>query len=553
MTARQRQLRLNILAFLLLFSVSLYRQLSLRYLPDDIFRTCILYACYVLLIGAWIVSINARITQKSMRLFLTLEAVVMLIGLSIRFLQDTFWYDNIPLMRVSGMYIESTLLVGLTFGIFASLGIGQWDNYRPPRKWLLLLIPVIAMTFLSVTDESRHFMFYIIPDEPQPNLNFHPNVGLFLMVGLAIALMIVRIFLIYRRNRIILHSRFLRWFIPFLEPFLIVVFSFTFFLVSLGLLPEEAQIEVIELFARIYYIEVLTWEIYIYIGLVPISTKYPEIFRHATVGMQIIGNDGSTLLSESATEVSPEQFDALTRREHIIVQPGKALHMHSFPGGALLWNKDISLLQKTIDELNQSAETLAQEGALLDEELKTKSEEASLLAKNQIYDELTKDVKDQLWLMKEITKKRDTGKSSVQLLRSLCLLGTYIKRRCNLLLIQKETGAICDDDLLLSFQGMVSAMNMIGIRSELDWHSDKRFSPGFSVCFFDALELLLEYERFSVGEMLISAERGRARFAVTGSTMNSPEAFVQLICAKGYPASCRDIPGGYEIILTEGK
>ena len=56
-----------------------------------------------------------------------------------------------------------------------------------------------------------------------------------------------------------------------------------------------------------------------------------------------------------------------------------------------------------------------------------------------------------------------------------------------------------------------------------------------------------------MGEMLISAERGRARFAVTGSTMNSPEAFVQLICAKGYPASCRDIPGGYEIILTEGK
>lgn len=161
MTARQRQLRLNILAFLLLFSVSLYRQLSLRYLPDDVFRTYILYACYVLLIGAWIVSINARITQKSMRLFLTLEAVVMLIGLSIRFLQDTFWYDNKPLMRVSGMYIESTLLVGLTFGIFASLGIGQWDNYRPPRKWLLLLIPVIAMTFLSVTDESRHFMFYM--------------------------------------------------------------------------------------------------------------------------------------------------------------------------------------------------------------------------------------------------------------------------------------------------------------------------------------------------------------------------------------------------------
>jgi len=39
MTERQRQVRINIAAFLLLFFVSLYRQVSLRYLPDDPFRT----------------------------------------------------------------------------------------------------------------------------------------------------------------------------------------------------------------------------------------------------------------------------------------------------------------------------------------------------------------------------------------------------------------------------------------------------------------------------------------------------------------------------------
>ena len=85
MTERQRQIRMNIAAFLLLFFVSLYRQISLRYLPDDPFRTYILFACYVFLISGWAISICVRVTQKSMRTFLMLEAAVMLAGLTVRY------------------------------------------------------------------------------------------------------------------------------------------------------------------------------------------------------------------------------------------------------------------------------------------------------------------------------------------------------------------------------------------------------------------------------------------------------------------------------------
>lgn len=73
MTERQRQVRMNIAAFLLLFFVSLYRQVSLRYLPDDPFRTYILYACYLFLIGGWAISICVRVTQKACELFSCLK------------------------------------------------------------------------------------------------------------------------------------------------------------------------------------------------------------------------------------------------------------------------------------------------------------------------------------------------------------------------------------------------------------------------------------------------------------------------------------------------
>ena len=107
MTERQRQVRINIAAFLMLFFVSLYRQVSLRYLPDDPCRTYILYACYLFLIGGWAISICVRVTPKSMRTFLMLEAAVMLAGLTVRFLQDTFWIKNILLMRVNGLSLEA--------------------------------------------------------------------------------------------------------------------------------------------------------------------------------------------------------------------------------------------------------------------------------------------------------------------------------------------------------------------------------------------------------------------------------------------------------------
>ena len=94
--------------------------------------------------------------------------------------------------------------------------------------------------------------------------------------------MIVRVLLIYKRNQLADRGKILKWLIPLFEPIMVVVFSFEFFVVSLQLLPSLANFEVIELFAKIYYIEVLTWEFYIYMGLVPVNTEYREIFEHAT-------------------------------------------------------------------------------------------------------------------------------------------------------------------------------------------------------------------------------------------------------------------------------
>lgn len=552
MTERQKQIRMNIAAFILLFFVSLYRQISLKFLPDDPLRTYILYTCYIFLIAVWVTSIRVRVTQKGMRIFLMLEAAMMLFGLTIRFLQDTFWQEDVLLMRISGLYIAATVLPTLLFGLYATLGIGQADSYHVPKRWYGLLIPVTIMTFLIVSDESYHWMFYIVSGETQPNLIFHPYFGTFLMFGCGIVLMIVRVLLIYKRNRFVNQRKMLKWLISLAEPFLILVFTFSYFAISLQLIPVLEGKEVIELYARMYYIEVLTWEFYIYMGLVPVNTEYREIFECATIGMQIIGDDGSRISSKMAVDVSTEQIQSLKLKEYIVMEQGKELHAHRFSDGILLWNKDVSGLQSAIDDLNQSAETLAQEGALLDEEIKTKNQEASLLSKNQIYDELTKEVQGQLQLMKEITKKRSLEAQGDERLRALVLLGTYVKRRCNLRLIQKETGTIHGEDIRLSFEDMKSAMSLMGIHVEFDWNQACRFSSHFSIYLFDVLEYLLEYEHFDIKELKVAANQGKVQFTVIGGAGQLPAELKSVVDKKEYITTCENVPGGYRLVLSEG-
>lgn len=549
MTERRRQIRDNLAAFALLFAVSLYRQLSLRFLPGDPLRTWILYAGYVVLLVSWAISIKSRITTGSVRAFLLADAAVMLFGLTTRFIQDTWWQENTALMRVSGLFVEATILPMLTMGFFASLGTGKADTYRINARWYLVLIPVGVMTVLNMLDEHLHFMFYIIPEEPQPNLAFHPSTGTFLMFGMAIAIMIVRVLIISRRNRSFTRSRIQRALIALFEPILALLFSFSYFAVSMQLIPALNGIEIIELYAKIYYVEVLTWEFYILIGLVPVNVEYQAIFEHADIGMQLIGNDGTRIRSESAAEVTPKQLAELEKQESVTPEPGFELHAYRLRDSLFLWNKDVSQLQDTIDQLQESAEALEQEGRLLEEEWKTKEQEAQLAARNQIYDALTQEMDRPLRLIRETAEQADGGTDERETLRRLVLLGTYVKRRCNLRLIQKNApdGMISADDLRISLRDMTDAMNETGIVTRLEWVTDRAYSPEFAIRVVDTLENLLERTVFCPESASLRAEDEQVRISVNAAGLK-PENGGVSCCQTGWT----EREDGIDVILTDG-
>lgn len=486
-------------AFLLLCTVSLYRQLSMRYIPADPLRPFIVYAVYMLLMGAWMYSLKSRITQKSMLMCLRLESAVMIFWLTVRLLQDAFFYKNIHVMRVSGYLIVFPLVVTTLFGMYAAFGLGRGESYTLPRSLYLLLIPDSVLVLLMLTNEKHHIVFRVLPGEGE-NLYFHANIGIIIILLAGTALIVFRMLIIYWRTHQIrerLYLKALPLFVGIAMPLIVLPYFISGFVV---------EHELIELTAKLYFLEAMSWESCIILGLVPVNTQYGMVFEQSTVGMRIVNEQGVTqICSSHARELTNEQLRELKSSSMISDGEGHEMHLHPIGGGYLVYQNDLSQIYSVISELNQTAAELEQEGELLREELRARSEEASIAAKNQIYDRLTGEVGRYLDYMTELLESSaDTDRG--EMLRRLCLVGTYVKRRCNLRLIELESGTIGMEELRLSLSDIVKSLELLGVSTKLVWEPTEVYSADYALYIFDSAADRIEKNSSQLAQFDIYAQ-----------------------------------------------
>lgn len=540
MNQNKKTLLTLFLAFIVLSGISLYRQLSIRHNPGSSLRPILVYAVYIELLIGWQFSIRTRIPQSNFRNYLNASIVIMVLWLTIRFLQDFILYDFPTIMRVSGYFIVIPLVFIPLFGIYAAFCLGQGEVYRIPRVWYLLMIPDILISLMMLTNEYHHFVFRKYSGS---ELRFPTNVGIIFVLLWAVALILFRMIVIYRKSRNIHEVRFMK-FLPFGISIAMPLIVIPYFLNEFA-----AKSELIELTAKLFFLEALTWESCILLGMVPVNTQYETVFEQSTVAMRIISPEGHTIAGSShALTLTDEQMKALKNEGYLAHDPDTELRLYELSCGSLIYQNDISEIRKVMDQLNQTAKELEQESILLSRELRTKSEEARIQAKNQIYDRLSREVGSQLSLMTGLMDEESGGQEA--LFRKICLIGTYIKRRCNLRLTELETSTLPSADLELSLSDMVSCIALTGVRAELRWEEGAEYSPEFSLFIFDTVECLLESHNFAMESIgLASGTDGCFTISVTG------EGFTAILPEKaaGWFTSCINLPNGYVLTLGERK
>lgn len=523
----------------LLFAVSAYRQLSMRYLPEDALRSYLVWVVYMLLLFGWQYTISTKITQKTMRSHLTAQNIVSILYLTVRFVQDAFLYVNIPWMRFTGYFINIAAIFIPLFGLYVAFYLGKADDYRISEKWYLLLIPACLLSVLALTNDLHHFFYYIMPEESQPNLYFHPYIGTYIVYIWGLSIISYQVYVIYRRNGTTKSDSLYRKLIPFYEPILLLLFSIPY-----ATTAYVVRFELVEYSAGLIFILVLCWQIYILVGLIPVNTQYEEVFRRSTVAMQILLPSGETIAaSENAAEITPAMLEALKQEQRFFATEDITMHLHPVLGGYMVWQTDLSQINHALRELQRLNAKLEEEQDLLAQEIHIQSDEASVQARNDIYDSLSSEVSGQLTLLTELLSKESLSENDWN---RICLIGTYIKRFCNLRLTYQEQQTIPMGDLAISLQDMAKCMKNLGIMTSLDFCPTLNLEPELILLIMKALEALLEEVDFRLASMTIQIS-DTVCFEITGTDRE----FVPRFLEGGYRLQAEKVPTGYRLLLLQ--
>ena len=533
-------------AFLLLCAISAYRQYSIRFWPQDPLRPVAVYLVYLLLMAGWWCAISNRVTQRNMRVFLLAEHAVILLGLTIRFVQDALLYHDTYLMRLSGYWVVIPIALFSLFGFYAALGLGKAEEYRLDPKWYYLLLPAAALTLLMLTNERHHLVFRLQQGEVQPNLIFHPNIGLYALIVWAFLLLLGRVFLIWRRSRETVYNSGAKN-LPFLIAVLMLLFTILYQASSFAV-----DYELIEFAALMFFLEALIWESCIMSGMVPVNSRYEEVFDRSTVAMQIVTEDGAPYLrSAAAPYLPPETLNQLKQQTTVRTAAGQELHLHRIRGGYAIWRSDMSRTLAVIRELHQSAAKLQQEGELLRQEIKQRSDEASVKEQNRIYNQLTGEIGGQLALLRTLLQSQDTAADQAGLFHKICQIGTYIKRRCNLRLVEQSDGIVSRKELGLCYLELAGVLQQMGVATEVLWSATELVSPEFALFSVDLCQGLLEYEDFQLRALKVEFTADSA-FSISvfpggESPGQVPAAELQHLNRANYGLRWRPLDGGYQV------
>ena len=217
--------------------------------------------------------------------------------------------------------------------------------------------------------------------------------------------------------------------------------------------------------------------------------------------MQILSPDGERIaVSENAAELTPVILESLKQNQHFSVSEDVIMHLHHIPNGYMIWQTDLSQINHALRELQRLNAQLEEEQDLLAQEIRIQSDEASVQARNDIYDRLSSEVAGQLALLTALLSKESLSTDDWN---RICLIGTYIKRFCNLQLTYQEQQMIPMGDLAISLQDVTKCMKKLDIRTSLDFCLTSNLEPELILIIMKTLEEILEEADFRLISMAI--------------------------------------------------
>lgn len=455
---------------------------------------------YIFLLCAWCHSVWVRIVQTQVQRYLLAISMLMVLWLLLRSVK--FSIDNTDVERWLWYFYYVPMLFIPMLSVFVSQSLGKSEDFHLPRWTRLLYVPTVLLLLLVLTNDL-HQRVFSFPSGILSDKEYRYESGYFFVLGWELFCAVLSLFMIVTKCRIP-HTKKVRW-LP-LVPFalsLAYVYSYAEKIHWVWVLAGDMTVAQCLMFTGIF-------ESCIQCGLIQSNRGYDELLEATTLPVQITDEAFCTKhASVTMRPLLPQRELRQITQDTVQLDDDSLLKRHKLHRGWAFWKEDVSELNQLRQELEQTCDELRDVGDVLAAENAQHARLLKLAEENRLYDMMEAQTARQIAMLQErLTelKKTDDPARAERLLGQIIVIGTYIKRRNNLIFVGVQRGSISVQELRLCLNESAENLRLYGAECSALIKGDGQLSIEQVTEAYDLFEAVVETELESLRSLLISIE-----------------------------------------------
>ena len=459
---------------------------------------------YIFLLCAWCHSVRVRIVQAQVQRYLLAISMLMVLWLLLRSIK--FSIANTDAERWLWYFYYVPILFIPMLSVFVSQSLGKPEDFHLPRWTKLLYVPTVLLLLLVLTNDL-HQRVFSFPSGILSDAAYRYERGYFFVLGWELFCAALSLFMIVTKCRIP-HTKRVRW-LP-LVPFalsLAYVYAYVEKIHWVWVLAGDMTVAQCLMFTGIF-------ESCIQCGLIQSNRGYDELLEATTLPVQITDETFCTKHA-SATMRPPLPQSELRQitQDTVQLDDDTLLKRHKLRRGWAFWKEDVSKLNQLRQELELTCGELRDVGDVLAAENAQHARLLKLTEENRLYDMMEAQTARQIAMLQErLTelKKTDDPARAERLLGQIIVIGTYIKRRNNLIFVGVQRGSISVQELRLCLNESAENLCLYGAECSALIKGDGQLSIEQATAAYSLFEAVVEAELESLRSLLVSIEVGDA-------------------------------------------
>lgn len=458
---------------------------------------------YVFLFSAWCYSLWIRIVQTQVRRYLVAISALMVLWILLRSIK--FSIENTDAERWLWYFYYFPMLFIPMLSVFVSRSLGKGEDFRLPRWTKLLYVPTLLLLLLVLTNDL-HQQVFSFPSGVLSDQAYRYESGYFfvlaweaLCAGFALLSMV--------KNCRIPRSRRIRW-LPLVPLALSLAYAYAYAekVHWVWVLAGDMTVSQCLIFASIL-------ECCIQCGLIQSNLGYDELFEATSLPVQITDPAFCPqYVSAAMQEALPQSELRQMQQDTVHLSDDMLLKRHRLRRGWVFWKEDISALNQIRKELELTRDELRDTGDVLTAEKAQHARWLKLTEENRLYDMMEAQTARQIAMLRdllaELQKTEDSNRAS-HLLGQVIIIGTYIKRRSNLIFVGEQRGAISVQELRLCLNESSENIIVYGADCKTIVKGEGQLTVEQATQVYDLFEAVVETELESLRALLISIEVGK--------------------------------------------